>query len=383
MWFRILLTSNVLMSFTRICISRLYGGGPSLFIDPALIPSRTHPLTPSFPHPPPSKPSVPDDHQAATPALLLSLLATATYLAIPSLISQALNLVLKSVGPRTALPYLSFAIGKGISSEDGIAHEAAVGLGSLCHIVEPGSLRTSRAPSVRTMSFVSPSEQNDTSVDPDSSYSSVEKIAEDLASMQPLQTEAGRRNYSETHSIYAHSALSNMTRDADADDEDVGPVFLYGAVSDKIGEAAVCWICRWGADILPYEEAALSMSDSPNSPTSLISGPGPSHLGHRHSMSQKTAGPSSADGSSDAPLLWRRGCLSARWVRALLSSNCFFVRDERQRYEIARRVVELRRQDGVNPGEEREWEELFATGIHYIHMVSPSFLHRGCERGLF
>ena len=153
-----------------------------------------------------------------------------------------------------------------------------------------------------------------------------------------------------------------------AEDEDAGPVFLYGAVSDKIGEAAVCWICRWGVDILPYEELAVSSSDSlDTSPASPV--PGPSNLGHKHTTSYDSR-LSAAVSAGDVPRLWRRGGLTARWIRAILSSNSFFVKDEKQRYEVSRSIVELRRREGVNAKEEQEWEQFFAKGIHYMHMVS-------------
>ncbi|KAF8323016.1 hypothetical protein DL93DRAFT_2092754 [Clavulina sp. PMI_390] len=83
-----------------------------------------HPLTRSFPLPPSSlfpsasasssSSKVPSDQHPATPRFLLSLLATATYLGMPSVASEALGLIMLSIGPWTVTRYLNFALGKGI-----------------------------------------------------------------------------------------------------------------------------------------------------------------------------------------------------------------------------------------------------------------------------
>ena len=70
------------------------------------------------------------------------------------------------------------------------------------------------------------------------------------------------------------------------------------------------------------------------------------------------------------PLMWRRGGLSSKWVKAILSSDAFFVSSERERYNIACQIVEMRRQDGIDIEEEKDWDELFTKGIYYVHMVS-------------
>ncbi len=73
--------------------------------------------------------------------------------------------------------------------------------------------------------------------------------------------------------------------------------------------------------------------------------------------------------------------MTARWVRGVLSADALFVRGEKERYEMARSVVEMRRtarEKGV-PGEseeveEAEFERLFGEGIYYANMVCTSLL---------
>ena len=71
--------------------------------------------------------------------------------------------------------------------------------------------------------------------------------------------------------------------------------------------------------------------------------------------------------------------MSARWVRGIMSSDALFVRGEKERYEVVRSVVEMRRvarAKGV-PGEpeeveEAEFEKLFREGIYYANLVRVS-----------
>jgi hypothetical protein len=133
--------------------------------------------------------------------------------------------------------------------------------------------------------------------------------------------------------------------------------FIYGGVSDKVGEAAACWLTRWGYDMLTYEEEESSshgiILGSPLKKRSMVRFPLPCLL--------QTCQP--------IPLVWRRGGLDARWARAILSSDLLFVRGERERYEMAKAVLELRRKDGIDEEEEKEFAELFENGIHFMHMV--------------
>ncbi|KAJ8473721.1 hypothetical protein ONZ51_g7701 [Trametes cubensis] len=127
---------NITRAAFEVCIARLYGGGPPLWISPSMIPTPTCPLTPPFASGGPdytpqqpgsafptsldisSSPDLPPGHHPATPRFLLSLLATATFLSMPSVASQALSAILRTVGPHTVVRYLNFAIGRGIGPPD-------------------------------------------------------------------------------------------------------------------------------------------------------------------------------------------------------------------------------------------------------------------------
>ena len=71
----------------------------------------------------------------------------------------------------------------------------------------------------------------------------------------------------------------------------------------------------------------------------------------------------------NVPLIWRRGGLDPNWARIVLSSDTLFVKGEKERYNMARSVVEMRRKVGVIQEEESEWTSLFDKGIYYTNMV--------------
>ncbi|EJD04415.1 uncharacterized protein FOMMEDRAFT_167607 [Fomitiporia mediterranea MF3/22] len=333
---------NITRPAFEICISRLYGGGPALFVDPRLCPSRREPLTSCFPQALPPN-NTPAGHYNATPRFLLSLLATAIYLSIPTLVAQAIQLALSSLGPRTVIRYLNFAIGKGIGEKTEEDSETVPGLENICQEVRsPGSIRSK---SVRS----------------GASKRSKAPVSRTVDSHAPPQKEAMPNN--DPHTDASDSDAETDMAHEDADD---GPAFMYGAASNKIGEAAACWLCRWGADMLAYEEAAESAD------VSSIAGHGQEQTGpsRRRATVLHEAGPPSFNSipRETIPLIWRRGGMDAKWACAVLSSDAFFVRDEWDRYDLARKVVELRRKVSIEPTEEREWDNLFANGIHYMHM---------------
>jgi hypothetical protein len=153
--------------------------------------------------------------------------------------------------------------------------------------------------------------------------------------------------------------------------DETGPnlSFSYGAVSDKIGEACVCWLARWGADVLVYEQQVAGLGKQPVSFTPLATPPRaiyrrPTVSGWRTTSSDVICTP-----STQPPLIWRRGGLTPAWVRALISSDLFFVKGERERYDLAKAVVELRREEDILGEEEVEWAKMFAEGIYYANMV--------------
>ena len=61
--------------------------------------------------------------------------------------------------------------------------------------------------------------------------------------------------------------------------------------------------------------------------------------------------------------------MNAKWATAILSADALFVVSEKDRYELAKDALELRRREGIRESEEREWSELFAHGIYYANMV--------------
>lgn len=248
-----------------------------------------------------------------TPRFLLSLLATAIYLSIPSVAGQSLRHILTTVGPTTAIRYLNFAIGKGIGPEEENAPEAAVGLEHLAEIAKPGA-------------------------------ADVTSISGKLSAL-PLEDDETRKE-DPAEAVY----------DDDGEEDSIERHFIYGGVSDKVGEAAASWLARWGCDMLICEQ---EQSPSP----SIISG---SSLKHSDSAPSTVV---STRVCSSIPSIWSRGGLDARWARAILSSDLLFVRGERERYEMAKAVLELRRSDGIDEEEEKEFADLFENGIHFMHMV--------------
>jgi hypothetical protein len=244
---------------------------------------------------------VPEGHHPATPRFLLSLLATSIYLSIPTVASQALSMIFKSIGPYTVIPYLNFALGKSIDVSSALWADGDV-VSGLENVAQP--------------------------YDDDAESG-------DSACASPTFTDA-------KESSTGFELVSGYSDTSDDVSELEGSTHHYGQISDKIGEACICWLARWATDMLSFEQTQLS-ADSPGtlSPNSLI---------HR-------------------PAIWQRGGLDAERVCALISSDSFFVKSERERYDFAKVVVEMRRRSGVLEGEELKWDALFEHGIYYINMV--------------
>ncbi|KAJ9113873.1 hypothetical protein QFC19_000066 [Naganishia cerealis] len=156
------------------------------------------------------------------------------------------------------------------------------------------------------------------------------------------------------------------------------PRYFYGFAGDKIGEACVAWLCRWGVDILPIEEELAQQSPSMSS----------QELENRMAnITLSTPAAPLTDPTSPRTLkIWASGGLPAEWVRAVISSDAFWVRNEMERYNFAKRVAALRaagvanrEKDGVadeheldeetEEQEEEEYNEIFRTGIYYSHMT--------------
>ncbi|KAI6010186.1 hypothetical protein EDC04DRAFT_2770258 [Pisolithus marmoratus] len=274
-----------------VCISRLYGGGPPLH----------------FSHPSSSSPELPKGHHPATPRFLLSLLATAVYLSIPSIASQALSYILSTVGPYTVLPYLRFATGIPIGASDDNEPDAAVGLEKIAILTNHDSIRT---------------EPRDFLAD------KLHELA--VQKEDPRESDAQSEGEAEDRPHYT-------------------PCFDYGALSNKIGEAAKA---PSGRDfLLPPPVAVPSTRKRAETLPSRPSEEAVVHVPPR------------------PPTIWARGGLTSKWIRELISSDTLFVKGERERYDLARAVVELRRKQGIDEDEEKDWEIMFSEGIYYANML--------------
>lgn len=282
-----------------------------------------------------------------TPRLLLSLLATTTYLGQVDLMKEVLTMILRTVGPWTICRYLNFAIGDGLGPEEwiGQAREPTYGIEQVArrlHFEEDGEvadLTPARPWSARS------------SIDSDTKVEDDEQIVRD----------AGRNRRTSRPSPLSFGDSPSSTsqlEDDSAEDEEIGahlPHF-YGFASDKIGEACCCFLTRWGVDILHREMTFADIAKSGRQPP------------------------------------WRvfaTGGLHAKFIRALLSSDQLFVKDEMDRYKAARKILELRRREwqedsvgdlGVSnqneldseeeeEEDEVELEKVFTDGIYYTHMV--------------
>ena len=301
----------------------------------------------------------PSTHHPTTPRFLLSLLATAVFLSVPSVAAQTLNMVLTTVGPRTVLRYLGFATGLGIGDLDEQEPDAAVGLEGVA-IITPGT-------------------DSDESRKVSSTYGSGAETSQDPSSSIVVNVDT--ENVEIKKEDPANSFSESSVLDSSSTSHSVSPGFFYGGVSNKIGEAAICWITRWAGDVLRYEEESIG----PNMTrlrqdllaTSFTTPPStrkrattiPFHSGAQTPRIAPTAIISEAVTGHLVPTIWRRGGLDARWARRVLSSDALFVKGEKERYNIACSVVELRRKEGILEEEEDEWKILFERGIYYANMV--------------
>ncbi|CAE6433901.1 unnamed protein product [Rhizoctonia solani] len=418
---------NITRAAFEICIARLYGGGPDLFVDQALLPSTKSPFPITSP---PALTSAPPGSHPATPRFLLSLLATSNFLNIPSVSNQALNLVLSTISPWTITRYFGFAIGHGIGLPEGNEPEAAVGLDTIGQPAPTVVAKTSFTETTK-IEEVSPQEEEED----DDDLVKVGSLGSSAPNLLKDRTVSGvSQQTCDTQSIYTEHG------------EDVEQSFFYGVVGDKVGEACACWLTRWGADILALEETVEArnyppMNSTPpkfatpfpklassrgsshssinnpvpatfssfyanmylqtaSSSSSSLSSPGrrPStpQLHHPFLMSPTTSSrsrESNASAPTVAPQVWSHGGLPARWTRAVMCSDNLFVRGEWERFVFMTRVVELRRRqlareaesakqdtaalkkiERLKESEETEWDEMFKTGVYYSHVSLEDLL---------
>ncbi|KAG8906224.1 hypothetical protein FRB99_007371 [Tulasnella sp. 403] len=409
---------NITRAAFEICIAQLYGGGPSLHVPPSLVPTTSQPLTPSYlstsPYIPP-----PSGHHPATPRFLLSLIATSVYLSIPAVTSNALSLVLSTIGPTTVIRYLNFALGNGIGGTAPGDLDSAIGLENVGRDLPDDANLTAQLEASERLSV------SETTDDAEATSSSGGAETDEASSQKHGCAGADDVPSGATE---RRIPLEPFIK------SDIPPLFNYGIVSNKIGEACACWLARWATDIFPYEEDyhysltekgkstadarpgpvttfLLTHTKTPARPSSSSAQPDPSSFAthaRRATISSVSVDPTINDSTatlassvhsqllgpnSRPPAIWSRsGGLPARWVRGLFSSDDLFIKGgERERYDFATRVVELRRREakasalmhsgetewasGLDEEEEKEWEELFATGFYFSHMSFDDLLH--------
>jgi hypothetical protein len=275
----------------------------------------------------------------------LSIVATTIYLGHGNLMREALAMVLRTVGPGTVGRYLSFAVGGGIGDEEweGQDDQGARGLSGVARPMGP-----------RRESDDSSSADHDTSL-PISNPSST-SLSDDGTKVgnAPLPS-ASERSTPTVRNLLNPDDTGRHSRTPSIAESTSSLPHFYGFASNKLGEACSCWLGRWGVDVLDIEL---------NNPDQAVR-------------------------------IWSHRGLPAAFVRAVLSADTFFVRDEMERYTIARKVLDLRRrgwevemegkgdlsmQESIAESEGESWElweedeeelaKVFADGIYYTHMVS-------------
>lgn len=327
------------------CVAHLYGGTPELALPPWALhtnspvlanlqhlvlgkgkapalssrsPSQkvdaTHEATNAFWHElstPSARVDMAVPHHPATPAFLLSLVHTAAYLQMTDLTARALHLLMSSISPWTVSTYLRFALGQGLGpSSPRLAFECARGIRSL----------------------------EGASTLEDHSYSTPDSPTLDC------------------HSVAFHAP------DLCAEP---GPFFTTSEGA-TVGEACACYLSKYGADFLRAEEWLEERRES--EPTFELDGVLPGLSPPRDAVDHVRLDPTLRAPSlamwSIAPSSHAAASLPASWVRALISSDAFFIGREVvqhqtqltagvergpgpdaefDRYVFARRVVELRR----------------------------------------
>jgi hypothetical protein len=279
-----------------------------------------------------------------TPRLLLSLLAATSYLGFNSLMRETLSTILRTIGPLTVARYLDFAIGLGIGPEEweGQNSEGAKGLSEVAIHIDR------RESTLFALSRLSISEGDE------SITKSGEEEDAKVGHVSSKQREATMHPSDDHSARFKRQSVSSLQSDSMAmDDHDHS--HFYGFSSNKIGEACVSWLARWGLEVIELEMSAKPTDDR-------------------------------------SWCVWSYGGIPAKFIRALLSSDLLFISNELERYNAARSVVELRRKgweletvsgdrgdmSQLSSSSTRyvDWDEdevelagVFESGIYYTHMV--------------
>lgn len=276
---------------------------------------------------------------------------------MPSVITEALSSVTSTIGPFTVIDYLRFACGEGIGPLQDGDLDPLVGLEHVAHLVNTGAAN-GVPPSAPT---------KDKDVECFSQNLKALSVEDQTHSSQGGTTHGMDLSVEKEDPAKLSAEFGSPTILPDETGSNL--LFSYGAVSDKIGEACVCWLAKWGADILVYEQQASSFPKQsiPFTPVATL----PRSIRRRSTASEwRTSNPDVfSSPPSQLPRIWRRGGLTPAWVRVLVSSDLLFVKGERERYDLAKTVVELRRDEGILEEEEVEWTKMFTEGIYYANMV--------------
>lgn len=256
------------------------------------------------------------------------------YLSLPSVASQALSAVLSSVGPSTAVRYLNFACGKGIGPASLDELEGAVGLESLARPVSEDTAShfgTSTGVATPAISINKPDVP-----EPDAFEQAFEKL--DLHKKGSLRT----------------PPIQNAE-----------PVYDYGNISNKVGEAVTCWLTRWCGDLV-----ATEMQAHGGAVPASVSGLEPSTTTRPRSYTDATDDRSLLPVLTNVPKIFSDSGLSTKWVCAVLAADSLFVKGEKERYNLAKKVFELRHIDGAFTLEdENDWAQFFHHSIYYPNIV--------------
>ncbi|KAJ9117005.1 hypothetical protein QFC22_004663 [Naganishia vaughanmartiniae] len=396
------------MAMCRICIARLYSSFPTLSIPPALLPTQAEPLTPSFPCPPTStahhlpsqqvnqQPTPTAQTQITHPRLLLSILATSIYLGHNPLVRECLGMVLGSISPWSVCRYLDFAIGRGIGDEGDAGDQydqggeeeddldgPAVGMETVGKRYDPdltdeASIHTTTTTTTGTGTgkYGTCSTRTRTRYSANEPEHEIDALDEEIKKESPaLPLPSSSASFTSFEGNQQDGQSANLPRRS----------FFYGFAGDKIGEACVAWLCRWGVDILGIEEELVYGScSSPAANKTKEAKELEDRLSritlsnHNAISPPQTTGTLRSDGKQSLRI-WSRGGLPAEWVRAVIASDSFWVRNEMERYTFAKRVVALRAASAIRRGSKEEEEEeeekedalaaIFRTGVYYTHMT--------------
>ncbi|TIC41760.1 hypothetical protein E3Q08_03108 [Wallemia mellicola] len=307
---------NITRSSFEYCLGYLYGKSSNLVLDSKFKPTPQYPLTPSYPtfEQPQSNSS---NTQLATPEFCVSLIATAIYLGCPSIANKALNFILASISPINVSFFLKFALGEGLGAHRHWypgEQEAAVGMEEIGLVMEKCL---------------------DTHIETSESEATPSGVATPISASH-------ENNLDKLSTIDIASKTEDYS--VDSDTEDYIPSFHYGAASDKVGEACVCWLSRWALEIIEIEDILVNDDGEITHPSGCI------------------------------PFAtWSLEGIPAKWIRAVISSDSLFVPGgEWQRYKLASRIVELRRRQNkgaLSYSDECEFDRMFADGIYYTHMT--------------